>query len=128
MDGIRTIEAEGAPEAIGPYSHAAVADGPVMHTSGQIGIDAQTGELVDGIEAQTTQVISNLEAVLAAENIGFDRVVKTTVYLTDLGNYVPMNDIYARAFPHKPARSCVEVSGLPKGALVEIECIASLPN
>ena len=119
------IHASQAPAAIGPYSHAVWA-GNLLFTSGQIPLVPETGELAgDTIEAQTEQVLKNLEAVLTAACITFDNVVKTTVFLTDLADFTVVNDIYATKFPHcPPARSCVQVAALPKGAKVEIEMIA----
>jgi len=121
----RAIDTKHAPAAIGPYSQAIDVGGWVF-LSGQIPLDPQNGELVaGGIEAQTRQVIANLEAVLTAAGVDFSAVVKTTIYLTDLANFATVNAIYAGAFPFSPpARATVQVSALPKGALVEIDCIA----
>lgn len=122
----KTVNATGAPEAIGPYSHA-VQVGDLLYTSGQIPLNPETGKLAEGgIEAQTHQVFKNLSAVLAAANMNFTNVVKATVFLTDLSNFALVNGIYAEHFPQNPpARSCVQVAGLPGGAEVEIEVIAS---
>ena len=122
-----TISTERAPAAIGPYSQA-VRSGDFLFCSGQIAIGPDTGKLVgDDIEGQTVQVINNLKAVLGAASLDLSHVVKTTVFLTDLGKFSIVNEIYARAFGgHKPARATVEVSKLPLGALIEIECIAFL--
>ena len=119
------IQSPQAPAAVGPYSHA-VQSGPFMFCSGQIPIDPATGQLVAGdIQAQTVRVLENLRAVLSAANLGFEQVVKTTVFLTDLQEFAAMNEVYGRYFPRDcPARSTVQVSGLPKGARVEIEVIA----
>ena len=119
------ISASGAPAAIGPYSHAIVA-GDFLFTSGQIALDPATGTLAgDTIEAQTEQVLKNLEAVLAANNMTFDNVVKTTVFLVDLADFSVVNGIYASRFPQNPpARSCVQVAGLPAGSKIEIELVA----
>ncbi|MDR1939979.1 MAG: RidA family protein [Clostridiales bacterium] len=121
----RAINAQNAPKAVGPYSHA-VAAGGLIFLSGQIPLDPATGELVLGIAAQTERVLKNISAVLAAEELGFDDVIKTTVFLKDMGDFAVMNEIYAKYFaaPY-PARSAVEVAALPKGALIEIECIAA---
>lgn len=124
MDIIATND---APKAIGPYSQA-VKVGNVLYTSGQIALDPATGNLVDGdFAAQAKRVFKNLEAVLAAGGAGFGNVVKATVYLTDLANFVTLNEIYAAYFGEtKPARSTVGVAQLPKGGLVEIDLIAIL--
>ena len=120
------IETNKAPAAIGPYSQAIVSAG-LVYTSGQIPIDPVTGgiEAAD-IEGQARQAIRNLAAVLSAAGSGLDKVVKTTCFLTDINDFAVFNEIYAELFPGKPARSCVEVSKLPKGALVEIEAVAEL--
>jgi 2-iminobutanoate/2-iminopropanoate deaminase len=114
-----------APKAVGPYSQA-VATGRFLFCSGQIPLKPTTGELVDGdISDQTTQVLENLGAVLRANRMAFANVVKTTVFLTDLGDFAAMNDVYAIYFPSgQPARSTIQVAALPKGARVEIEAIA----
>jgi 2-iminobutanoate/2-iminopropanoate deaminase len=120
----QTVTTNQAPAAIGPYSQA-VRCGNFLYTSGQIGLDPNTGQLVDGIEAQTRRVMENLRAVLAAQNLRFAHVIKTTVYLADLNHFSTVNGIYAEYFPSDPpARSTVEVARLPKDALVEIELIA----
>lgn len=119
------ISAAGAPVAIGPYSHA-IAIENFLFTSGQIALDPVTGKLAgDTIEVQTEQVLKNLEAVLAANNMTFANVIKTTVFLTDLADFSVVNGIYASRFPENPpARSCVQVAGLPGGSKIEIELIA----
>ena len=119
------ISASGAPAAIGPYSHA-IAAGDFLFTSGQIALDPATGALAgDTIEVQTEQVLKNLEAVLAANDMTFDNVVKTTVFLVDLADFSVVNGIYASRFPQNPpARSCVQVAGLPAGSRIEIELVA----
>ncbi len=119
------ISTDRAPAAIGPYSQAVRAGGFVF-CSGQIPLDPATGEVVDGgIEAQTRRVLENLAAVLAAAGTGLDRVVKTTVFLADMGEFAAMNAVYAGFFPaDPPARAAVEVSALPKGVRVEIEAVA----
>ena len=112
-----------APQAIGPYSQAICVNG-MVYTSGQIGL-TPSGEMVQGIEAQTRQVLENLKAILKNAGSGFDKVVKTTIFLSDMDNFGIVNGIYAEFFgEHKPARSTVAVKSLPKEALVEIECIA----
>jgi len=117
-----------APAAIGPYAQA-IRAGDTLFTSGQIPIDPATGNLVPGgIAEQTTRVLENLNAVLAAAGLSFAHVVKTTVFLKDMADFVAMNAIYATYFAPEgtlpPARSTVQVAALPKDALVEIECIA----
>lgn len=120
-----TINAAGAPAAVGPYVHAVKACGLVF-TSGQIGLIPETGVLAEGIEAQTEQVLKNLGAVLAADGLTYKDVIKTTVFLNDVNDFATVNEIYAKFFNEEaPARSCVEVAALPKGALVEIEVIAA---
>jgi len=122
---LERIEAQGAPKAGGPYSHAMTV-GDLIFCSGQIPLDPATGELVEGdIAAQTGRIIDNIAAVLSASGSGLDQVVKTTVFLTDMSDFAAMNEIYAARFgAHRPARSTVAVAGLPKGARVEIECVA----
>lgn len=113
-----------APAAIGPYSQA-MKIGNLVYTSGQIPIDPATGEVAGtDITAQTEQVMQNLAAVLEAAGSGFDHAVKTLCFLTDMGNFAAFNAVYAKYFTEKPARSCVAVSALPKGVLVEVEVIA----
>ena len=118
------ISTKNAPAAIGPYSQAIEACGMIF-TSGQIPLDPDTGMLVPGgIEAQAKQAIENLRAVLEASGSGLDKVVKTTCFLSSMGDFAAFNEVYAQYFTGKPARSCVEVSALPKGAAVEIEAVA----
>jgi 2-iminobutanoate/2-iminopropanoate deaminase len=126
------ISTDQAPAAIGPYSQA-IRIGDTLYTSGQIPIDPATGNLIEGpIAAQTARVLTNLGAVLAAAGLSFADVVKTTVFLKNMGDFAAMNEVYATSFAAEglvpPARSTVEVAGLPKGALVEIECIAIAPS
>ena len=119
------VYTEQAPAAVGPYSQA-IRTGNLLLTSGQLGLDPETGNLPEGVEAQAEQSLRNISAILEAA--GYDRtdVVKTTVFIRDMGDFARVNAIYAAFFgEHKPARSCVEVSALPKGGLVEIEVIAS---
>jgi len=125
------IATTAAPAAIGPYSQA-IRTGNTLYPSGQIPIDPSTGELVaGGIEAQTTRALDNLKAVLVAAGLDFADVIKTTVFLKDLADFAAMNAIYATYFAPEgiiaPARSTVQVAALPKGSLVEIECIAKYP-
>lgn len=120
---------ENAPEAIGPYSQAVIYDG-IAYLSGQIPLHPETGEMVEGgIEAQTTQVLKNILAVLGHLNVDFSAVLKTTIFLTDLGTFQTVNAIYEKWIGAvAPARSTVQVAELPRGALVEIECIAGLKS
>lgn len=118
------ISSEKAPAAIGPYSQAILTDG-VLFTSGQIPLDPKTGVVAGmGIETQTEQVMQNLAAVLQDAGMGFENVVKTTCYIANMEHFAAFNAIYAKYFVSKPARSCVEVSRLPKDVLVEVEIIA----
>lgn len=118
------IFADGAPEAVGPYSHA-VKSGDMLFTSGQLGLDPISGELAIGVEAQARLALSNLKAVLAAAGMNMSDVIKTTVFLTDMGDFAVINVIYAEAFgDSKPARSCVAVAALPKGGAFEVEAVA----
>lgn len=119
------ISTKNAPAAIGPYSQA-VKIGNMLFTSGQIGIDPKSGELNGAdIEQQTEQVFRNLKSVLEAGGMGFGNVVKTTVFIAEMADFGKVNEIYARHFTENmPARSCVAAKQLPKGALVEIECVA----
>ena len=125
MTGREVISSAGAPAAIGPYSQAIRAGGLVF-VSGQIPLDPATGLVVEGgIAAQAGRVLESLRAVLEASGSGMARVVKTTVFLTDLGSFAEVNEVYARFFPvAPPARSTVEVAGLPRGAGIEIEAVA----
>ena len=118
------INTKNAPEAIGPYSQAIVLD-KLVFTSGQIGLDPSTGKPAgDTVEEQAEQVMRNVGAILAASGSSFENVVKTTCFLADMGDFAAFNEIYARYFTSKPARSCVAVKALPKGLLVEVEAIA----
>ncbi|MCI9295064.1 MAG: RidA family protein [Lawsonibacter sp.] len=120
----KTITAQNAPAAVGPYCHAKLAGG-TLYTSGQLGLIPATGELPEGVEAQASQALDNLKQVLSAAGMGFADVVKTTVFLADMNDFAAINAIYAKYFPGEaPARSCVQVAALPKGALFEIEAIA----
>jgi 2-iminobutanoate/2-iminopropanoate deaminase len=122
-----TIRTNAAPGAVGPYVQG-VRAGSLLFVSGQVALDPATGVLVDGgIEDQTRRVMGNLAAILDAGGSGLERVVKATVYLTDLGSFEAMNRVYASFFPgEKPARVCVEVSRLPRNSLVEIDAIATV--
>src|SRR3989338_885887 len=121
---LEVIKTDKAPKAIGPYEQALKLDGWVF-TSGQIPLDPQTGAMVEGgIGAQTRQVLENLRVVLEAAGTSMSRVVKTTVYMTNLGDFQKMNEIYGEYFPQdKPVRSTVGVASLPRGASVEIDVI-----
>ncbi len=121
----KAVATDDAPAAIGPYSQA-IASGHFVFLSGQIPLDPKTGNLVEGgIKAQTERVMQNLAAVLKAAGCTFSDVVKTTIYLTSLGDFQAVNEIYGKAFESSPpARATVEVSALPRGAMVEIEAIA----
>jgi 2-iminobutanoate/2-iminopropanoate deaminase len=127
MTEIETIRTGGAPAAIGPYSQAVVHAG-LLYTAGQIPLDPATGELVGGdVAAQAEQVLRNLGAVLEAGGASFGSVLKTTVFLRDLEDFAAMNEVYSRYFAdHKPARSTVEVSRLPRDARIEIELVAAI--
>jgi 2-iminobutanoate/2-iminopropanoate deaminase len=126
-EGKKVISTPNAPQAIGPYSIAIQTD-QMVYTSGQIGINPATGEVVSGgIEAETRQVLTNLKHVLEAAGSGLEYVVKTTVFLRDMSDFAKMNAIYAEFFSQNPpARSTVAVAGLPKGVAVEIEAAALL--
>lgn len=123
----KIIETSEAPKPIGPYSQA-IKFGDLILTSGQIAIDPKTGELLnESIEKQTILVINNLKAVLNAAGSSLDKVIKTTIFLKDMNDFVKVNEIYAAYFNEsKPARSTVEVSCLPKNVLIEIDCIAAI--
>lgn len=121
---MKTIETKKAPGAIGPYSQAYEVNGFVF-ASGQIPVDPATGNVVDGgIAEQTEQSCKNVGAILEAAGTGFDKVVKTTCFLADIADFAAFNEVYAKYFISKPARSCVAVKDLPKGVLCEIETIA----
>ncbi len=122
---LEKIATDRAPGAIGPYSQAIVC-GDMIFTSGQIPLDPATGALVAGdITAQAEQVMKNLGAVLAAAGSDFARAIKTTCFLADMADFAAFNEVYGKYFTEKPARSCVTVKTLPKGALVEVEVIAT---
>ncbi|MGB9742017.1 MAG: RidA family protein [candidate division WOR-3 bacterium] len=123
----KAVHTINAPAPVGPYSQAVVS-GNLIWTSGQIGIQPETGELVTGgIEAEFEQALKNLSAVLGACGIGLDRVIKTLIFITDISQFARVNAVYERYFKEPfPARSTVQVSALPKGASVEIEAVAEL--
>jgi 2-iminobutanoate/2-iminopropanoate deaminase len=121
----RIIKTDQAPAAIGPYSQA-VRIGNMLYTSGQIALDPRSGEFLSGeLEQETERTLENISAILKADGLSLDNIVKTTVYLTDLRYFTRMNQIYEKYFSeNKPARACAQVAALPKGAKVEIEAIA----
>ena len=123
---LKKISTDKAPAAIGPYSQAIV-HGSVVFTSGQIPINPATGAIeATDITAQTEQVMKNLGEVLAASGSSFEKAIKTTCFLANIADFAAFNEIYAKYFTEKPARSCVAVKDLPKGALVEVEVIAEI--
>ena len=128
MSELRTIAVENAPKAIGPYAQG-IAAGGFLFTAGQVPLDPATMKLVSGtIAEETNRVFDNLTAILAGAGCGLNDVVKTTVFLTDMGSFAEMNGAYAARFgDHRPARSTVQVGALPAGARVEIEVVAKLP-
>jgi 2-iminobutanoate/2-iminopropanoate deaminase len=126
MSSRETIHTTAAPEALGPYSQA-IAAGPYVFTSGQIGLDPLTGELAgESVEEQTRQVMANLAAVLAAAGLTFTDVVKTTIFLADMNDFAAVNAIYGESFEGgpAPARSTVAAAALPRGARVEVDAVA----
>ena len=120
---MKVIETSKAPGAIGPYSQGFEVNGFVF-TSGQIPVDPSTGTMPEGIAAQAEWSCKNVGAILEAAGVGFENVVKTTCFLADMGDFAAFNEVYAKYFISKPARSCVAVKALPKGVLCEIEAIA----
>lgn len=120
------ISTSNAPAAIGPYSQAVKIDG-IVYTSGQIPLDPATGTMVGSdVREQTEQIMKNLSAVLEAAGTSFDKVVKTTCFLADIADFAAFNEVYAKYITSAPARSCVAVRDLPKGALAEVEVIAAV--
>ena len=122
---MKVIATEKAPGAIGPYSQGFIAGG-FVYTSGQIPVNPADGTVPEGIAAQTEWSCRNVGAILEAAGSGFDKVVKTTCFLADIADFAAFNEVYARYFTSKPARSCVAVKALPKGALCEIEAVAEV--
>jgi 2-iminobutanoate/2-iminopropanoate deaminase len=122
----RIIQTELAPAAIGPYSQA-IRIGDFLYTSGQIALDPKSGKFLSGeIKEETEQTLKNISAILQADGLKLENVIKTTVYLSDLNDFTQMNQIYEKYFSkNKPARACVQVAALPKGAKIEIDVIAS---
>ncbi len=127
MGDTRAVHTDGAPAALGPYSQAIVAGG-FVYTAGQIPLDPDSGELVEGgVEVQAERVLENLGAILAAAGSSFSKVVKTTVFLSDMDDYAAVNEVYARYFREPyPARSAVAVARLPRGVRLEIEAVARI--
>ena len=121
---MNVIATDKAPGAIGPYSQGYEVNG-MIYTSGQIPLDPATGQVPEGIAAQAEQSCKNVGAILESAGAGFDKVFKTTCFLADMGDFAAFNEVYARYFISKPARSCVAVKDLPKGVLCEIEAIAA---
>lgn len=123
------IRTDNAPAPIGPYNQAVAANG-VLYVSGQIPLDPATGELISGsIEAETEQVMKNIAAILEAANTGFSQILKCSIFISDMGQFAQINEVYGTYFGEDaPARECVEVSKLPKGVNVEISCMALVPN
>ncbi len=120
----KAIHTDKAPKALGPYSQA-IDGGDAVFLSGQIGIDPASGKFVEGVEAQARQALKNIGNVLAEAGLSLENVVKTTIFLTDIGDFAAVNAVYASFFAEPyPARSCLQVTALPGGALVEIEVLA----
>ena len=120
---MKVIATTNAPGAIGPYSQGMIVNG-IVYTSGQIPVDPATGNVPEGITAQAEQSCKNVGAILEAAGTGFEKVFKTTCFLADMGDFAQFNEVYAKYFVSKPARSCVAVKTLPKNVLCEIEAIA----
>ena len=121
---MKVISTPNAPAAIGPYSQGYEVNG-FVYTSGQIPVDPVTGAIAEGITAQAHQSCKNVGAILEEAGIGYENVIKTTCFLSDMADFAAFNEVYATYFTEKPARSCVEVSCLPKNGLVEIEVVAA---
>ena len=127
MAGLRRVETDQAPAAIGPYSQGIIANG-FVYTAGQISLDPASGQLIEGdVATQTRRVMQSLQAILEAAGASLGSVVKTTVFLSDMNDFAAMNGVYAEFFgDHKPARSTVQAAGLPRNVKVEIEAVATL--
>lgn len=121
---MKVVATKNAPAALGPYSQGYV-HGGIFYSAGQLGLDPVSGELAEGIEGQADQACKNVGAVLEGAGTSFDKVLKTTCFLADMGDFAAFNEVYAKYFTSKPARSCVAVKTLPKNALCEIEVIAA---
>lgn len=118
------VHSDFAPKAVGPYSQA-ISTGSTLYLSGQLGLDAETGKLAEGVEAQAHQAMKNIGEILKASGLCYQSIVKATIFVMDLSDFGAVNQVYASYFAGDyPARSCVQVAGLPLGALVEIECVA----
>ena len=125
---MKIITTQYAPAAIGPYSQAVISGG-LLFASGQIPLSPETGNVTGAtIKEQTEQIMKNIGAVLKAAGCGFNNVVKATCFLTDMNDFADFNEVYAKYFSGKPARSCVAVSALPRGVLAEVEIVAELPG
>lgn len=121
---MKVVATKNAPAALGPYSQGYV-HGGIFYSAGQLGLDPVSGELAEGIEGQADQACKNVGAVLEEAGTSYDKVLKTTCFLADMGDFAAFNEVYAKYFTSKPARSCVAVKTLPKNALCEIEVIAA---
>ena len=125
---MEAISTKNAPAAIGPYSQA-LDMGCMVFVSGQIPVDPATGAMAEDVRAQAAQSLTNIKSILAEAGVGMDDVINTTVFLADLGDFAAVNEVYASFFSEPyPARSCVQVAAIPKGAKLEIECIAAKPK
>lgn len=124
---MKAVETAKAPGAIGPYSQGMTVNG-VVYTSGQIPVNPESGEIPEGITAQTEQSCKNVGAILQAAGAGYEQVFKTTCFLADMNDFAAFNEVYAKYFVSRPARSCVAVKALPKGVLCEIEAAAVLES
>ena len=124
---MKVVATKNAPAALGPYSQGYV-HGGIFYSAGQLGLDPVSGELAEGIEGQADQACKNVGAVLEEAGTSFDKVLKTTCFLADMGDFAPFNEVYGAYFTGKPARSCVAVKDLPKGVLCEVEVIAAIKN
>ncbi len=127
MAGLRRVETDQAPAAIGPYSQGIIANG-FVYTAGQIPLDPASGQLIEGdVATQTRRVMQSLQAILEAAGVSLGSVVKTTVFLSDMNDFAAMNGVYAEFFgDHRPARSTVQAAGLPRNVKVEIEAVATV--
>lgn len=123
----QSVQTQNAPKAIGPYAQA-VQTGTLLYTSGQLGIDMQTGALAQGVEQQAQCAMRNLGEILKEKGLGYGDIIKTTVFVVDLADFAVVNRVYGSFFDQGdyPARSCVQVAALPLGGLLEIECVAAL--
>lgn len=122
---MKKIHTDNAPKALGPYSQAIIS-GNFVFTSGQGGINPETGKLAEGLEAQTEQLMMNLKSILEEAGSSLDKVVKTTCFLKNIGDFKTFNEIYAKHIQEKPARSCIAAADLPGGFLVEVEVVAEI--